>query len=122
MTSQSSSSASRKDLGERTAEFSDRVREWVRKMPRTLSSIEDMKQLVRSSGSVGANYIEANEAISRDDRIYRMKLCRKESKESEFWLRMLNISLPIPLEMERKSLMQEAHELMLIFNAIIRKY
>ena len=112
----------RKDLGVRTAEFAERVRHWVRKIPRTLSTIEDAKQLLRSSGSVGANYIEANEAFSKKDRAHKMKICRKEAKESTYWLRLLSGFVSGDLEKERLALCKESHELMLIFNAIINKY
>ena len=68
------------DLEERTFEFARRVRQFVKKLPRTICNIEDAKQLVRSSGSVGANYIEANEALGKKDFIMRAKISRKESK------------------------------------------
>ena len=56
----------------------------MKKLPKTLSNIEDSKQLTRSSGSIGANYIEANESWSKKDFQMRIKICRKESKESIF--------------------------------------
>jgi len=68
------------DLEERTFRFAQRVREFVKKLPKTLANIEDSVQLVKASGSVGANYIEANEAISTKDFAYLVKICRKESK------------------------------------------
>ena len=70
------------DLEERTYEFAKRCRDFVRKLVRHLSHIEYGKQLLRSSGSVAANYIEANEAVSRKDFSLRIKICRKEAKES----------------------------------------
>jgi four helix bundle protein len=70
---------------------------------------------------VGANYIEANEAISKKDFAYRIKICRKESKESRYWLRLIEVNGVLSLERERKGLIQEATELMKIFGSIIRK-
>ena len=72
------------DLEERTLQFAIDCRLFLKKLPKTISNIEDGKQLVKSSGSVGANYIEANEALSKKDFNYRIKISRKESKESVF--------------------------------------
>lgn len=78
------------DLEERTLRFSRRVREFVRTLPKTLANIEDSRQLINASGSVGANYIEANEALSKKDFLMRIKICRKEAKESRYWLRLID--------------------------------
>ena len=76
------------DLEERTARFAERCRDYVRNLPRTISNIEYGKQLVRSSGSQAANYIEANEALGKKDFQHRMRIARKEAKESCLWLRL----------------------------------
>ena len=78
------------DLEGRTFLFAQRTREFIKKLNKTIANIEDMRQLVRSSGSVGANYIEANEACSKKDFLLRIKYCRKEAKESRYWLRLLD--------------------------------
>jgi four helix bundle protein len=109
------------DLEDRTLEFARRVREFVRKLNRTLTNSEDAKQLIRSSGSVGANYIEANEALSKKDFVMRVKICRKEAKESRYWLRLIDIGCENGLEKEREVLETEARELTHIFGAIITK-
>jgi len=109
------------DLEERTFKFARDVRVFVKKLPKTLSNLEDIPQLVRSSGSVGANYIEANESISKKDFLHRIKICRKESKESKFWLSLIDANNEKVLEEERKRLIQESHELMMIFSSIMRK-
>jgi four helix bundle protein len=83
--------------------------------------VEDIKQVVRSSGSVAANYIEANEALSPKDFLHRIKICRKEAKESRLWLRLLDTHEVDNLEKQRADLRQESTELMNIFGAIIRK-
>jgi len=78
------------DLEVRTFEFAKNVRKFVKKLPKTLSNFEDAKQLIKSSGSIGANYIEAIEGLSDKDYLYRIKVCRKEAKESCFWLRLID--------------------------------
>ena len=109
------------DLEERTLAFAKRVRSLVKSMTKTVGNIEDGKQLVRSSGSMGANYIEANESLSKKDFLMRIKICRKESKETRYWLILLDIPNDQGLESERKVLIKEATELMLIFSSIMRK-
>lgn len=108
-------------MDERTFLFAQNVRMFVTQLPKTASNQEDIKQVVRSSGSVAANYIEANEALSKKDFILRMKICRKEAKESRLWLRLLNCGEHDQLGKKSLTLIQEATELMLIFNAIITK-
>lgn len=109
------------DLEDRTFQFSKRVRALIKLLPKSISNTEDGTQLTRASGSVGANYIEVNEAISTKDFLYRLKVCRKESKESRYWLRLIDSGENTFAETERSLLIKEAHELVLIFNAIIRK-
>ncbi len=77
------------DLEERTYLFARDCRLKVRELIRTISNIEDGKQLVRSSGSVAANYIEANEKLGVKDFKFRLKISRKEAKESVLWLKLL---------------------------------
>ena len=94
---------------------------FVSQLPRTLGNIEDGRQVIRSSGSVGANYREANEAISKKDFLLRIRICRKEAKESQYWLRLLNEHTSLILKSVGIELAQEAIELMMIFGAILRK-
>jgi len=109
------------DLEDRTVMFAHRVRTFIKKLPRTISNIEDSKQLIRASGSVGANYIEANESLSKKDFVMRIKICRKEAKESRYWLKLIDTQGNQALENEQKDLEQEALELTNIFGAILRK-
>jgi len=109
------------DLEERTFKFAKRVRAFVKKLKKTIANIEDGRQLVKASGSVGANYIEANEALSKKDFVMRIKICRKESKESAYWLKLVDTEVDSELERERHELIQEATELTSIFGAILRK-
>ena len=109
----------RYDLEERTFKFAKRINQYVNALSRSLSNIEIGKQLIRSAGSVGANYIEANESLSRKDFLMRIKICRKESKESRYWI---NLSETIESSKnEKENLMNEATELMKNFGAIIEK-
>lgn len=107
------------DLGERTLKFAKRVRNYVKNLPRTLAAVEDGRQLIKSSGSVGANYIEAEESLSRKDFIMRIKISRKEAKESIYWLKLSELK-----ECQRKEqeeLIKEAGELTKIFGSIVEK-
>src|SRR3990167_5817747 len=108
------------DLEDRTFKFAKDVRNFIKLLSKTISNIEDGKQVIRSSGSVGANYIEANESISRKDFFLRIKICRKEAKESKFWLLLIDISSNKELGGEQKRLVNEAIELMKNFSSIMR--
>lgn len=109
------------DLEDRTLIFARQVRFFVKKISKTIGNIEDGKQVTRSSGSVGANYIEANEALSKKDFLMRAKISRKEAKESRYWLILIDVGNNDELEKERQILIKEATELMMIFGSIIRK-
>ncbi len=106
------------DLEERTLEFAKRVRNFVQKLNKNIRNMEDGKQLIRSSGSVGANYIEANESLSKKDFVMRIKICRKEAKETEYWLKLISADSS---ETERMNLIRESTELRKIFGAILEK-
>src|SRR6058998_2620387 len=82
-----------RDLEERTFEFAQSVRAFVKQLPRTVSNTEDVRQLVRPSGSVAANWIEGDEALSKTDFLMRVKIRRKESKESRLFLRLVDTGL-----------------------------
>src|SRR5439155_27053088 len=82
-----------RDLENRTFEFAQSVRAFFKQLPRTVSNTEDVRQLVRASGSVAANWIEADEALSKKDFLMRLKICRKEAKESRFFSRLVDAGL-----------------------------
>lgn len=106
------------DLEERTYLFAKNVIEYVRNLPKGIACSEISKQLVRSAGSVGANYIEANESLSKKDFVMRVKIIKKEAKESQYWLKL---SDPDKAHKNEKiALMCECEELQKIFGAIIR--
>jgi len=97
------------DLEERTLKYAKMVRAFVKKLPKTTANIEDGKQLIKASGSVGANYIEANEALSKKDFIMR------------YWLKLVDTQEDSELERECVGLQEEATELMNIFGAILKR-
>ncbi len=106
------------DLEERTFKFSEAIRRLLGKLKMNMLNTDDIKQLIRSSGSVGANYIEANESLGKKDFSMRVKICRKEAKESIYWLKLIDFGI---LYSERDILIQECQELMRIFGAILEK-
>jgi four helix bundle protein len=110
-----------RDLEDRTLQFAESVRTFVKQLPRTISNTEDVRQLVRASGSVAANWIEADEALSKKDFLLRVKICRKEAKESRLFLRLVDTGLGRENGTERDALATEARELVLIFSKIISK-
>jgi four helix bundle protein len=109
------------DLEERTFQFAKSVCLFVKTLKRNESNIEYSKQVIKSSGSVGANYIEANEALSKRDLKMRIKISRKEAKASAYWLRLIMETNEDEYEGKGLSLMQEADELKKIFSAILLK-
>ena len=109
------------DLEERTFQFAKNVRLFVKTLPKSIATIEDGKQLIRSSGSVGANYIEANESLGKKDFLMRLKISRKEAKESVYWLRLINETNNLTKADDVQKLIQEANELKKIFSSILEK-
>jgi len=109
------------DLEERTFAFAKAVRAFAKTLPRTIANAEDIKQLIRSSGSVGANYREANEALSKKDFSMRIRLSRKEAKESCYWLRLIQDTNTLPNAGEADRLLREADELTKILSSIAAK-
>jgi four helix bundle protein len=117
----SSNNKSVYDLEKRTFLFAKNVRSVLKGLKKDFYNQDDIKQLIRSSGSVGANYIEANESLSKKDFVHRVKISRKEAKESIYWIRLL---LAFSDNDENKSLEilnQEATELKKILSSIIDK-
>src|SRR5881397_2040283 len=108
-----------RDLEDRTFQFAESVRAFVKQLPRTVSNTEDVRQLVRASGSVAANWIEADEALSKKDFLMRVKICRKE--ESRLFLRLDDTGLSKNSLAAGETLASEARELTLIFSSIISK-
>ena len=110
-----------RDLEERTFQFAQSIRAFVKQLPKTIGNAEDVRQLVRASGSVAANWIEADKALSKKDFLMRVKICRKEAKESRLFLRLLDAGLTKSTLSARDQLAVEARELTVIFSSIISK-
>jgi len=108
-------------LEERCYLFGKNVRQFCRNLKMDIPNIEDIKQLVRASGSVGANYIEANENVGAGDLKYRLKVARKEVKESIHFLGLIEVFNNEVLVKERTELISEAGQLRKILSAIINK-
>lgn len=107
------------NLESRTLEFAKNVRIFTKKIRKTINNIDDIKQVIRSSGSVGANYIEANDSLSKKDLIMRLKISKKEAKETTYWLNILDIEPD--LFKERDLLIKESREIMNILGSILIK-
>lgn len=108
------------DLEERTAQFGEAIVRFAKKIPRGPGNNRLIDQVVGCGTSVGANYCEANEGLSRKDFHCIIGRCRKEAKETKFFLRMITASEP-SLEAEARQLFVEAKELHLIFCSMFRK-
>ena len=107
------------DLGDRTLKFTKQVIAYVNELPRSIPNLEIGKQLVKSAASIGANYIEAEESLSKKDFAMRIKIARKEAKETKYWL---NLGEPKEEQVKQKEiLIQESTELMKIFGSIVEK-
>jgi len=109
------------DLEERTFQFAKKTTFYLKDLPKTIPNLEYSKQVIGSSGSVGANYIEANEALSKKDFAMRIKICRKEAKESAYWLRLIVETNDEKWKQEGQKLLKEALELKKIFSSILTK-
>jgi len=109
------------NLEERTLQFAIAVRNFTKKLPRQIENNAFIKQLIRSSASTGANYIEANESLGDKDKKMKIRICKKESKESRYFCRLVETDGSSEQERERWSLVNESTELMNIFGAILKK-
>lgn len=120
MSGSSSSDERSFDLEERTARFGEAVIAFCKTISRSLITDPLIGQLVRSSTSIGANYCEANESVSKKEFRHKIAFCKKEARETKHWLRMLAAAEDSKRDEARK-LWIEAKELLLIFAAIYRK-
>jgi len=108
------------DLEERTARFGEQVIRFCKTIPFTPITEPLIRQIIRSGTSVGANYCEADDAVSGKEFRQKIGTCKKESRETKHWLRMLAVAVEDRAE-EARILWREANELMLIFATIFRK-
>lgn len=108
------------DLVERTAKFGEEIILFVKELPENSVNRPLISQFIRSATSIGANYMEADCAESKKDFQHKIGICKKESKETQHWLRMISTANPEKVE-QCRVFWKEAHELTLIFSAIINK-
>ena len=108
------------ELENRYLEYAVNVRLMVRQLPKNIANNEDLKQVIRSSGSIGANYIEANESLGDKDKLFRLRISRKEAKETVYWLTILE-KTNREFETNIQKMIKEAQELKKIFSTIIIK-
>lgn len=109
------------DLEQRTEDFSLGVRGFCRKLKLDVITRVYVSQVIRSSSSIASNYIEANDNLGKNDLKMRIRICKKESKETRLWLKHVETEKDSELDIKRVGLLKEAEELMLIFAAILRK-
>lgn len=108
------------DLEQRTLEFSQQIKQYVLSLPRNVANLENGRQLIRSAGSVGANYIEANDALGQRDFLMRIRIARKEAKEARYWLELTDCASG--QADIRENLINEATELIKILSAVLVRY
>ncbi len=110
---------SKYDLEERTGEFGKNVIIFIKSIKKDEINKSLINQIIRSATSVGANYMEADGAESGRDFKHKIAICKKEAKETKHWFHMIAVATPEKSE-ECRILWKEAHELTLIFSAILR--
>ena len=108
------------DLEERTLEFAKNILRLCAQLPQNAISRELISQLIRAGGSVGANYREANDSLSKKDFYYRIRITRREAKEAYYWLELLHEATP-EFQKTINQLLTEALELKKIFSSIADK-
>jgi four helix bundle protein len=108
------------NLDERTLKFAKEIINLCKTLPKNAVNFELIRQLVRAGTSIGANYSEANDALSKKDFIYRMRISRKEAKETQYWLSLIDEANP-EFKKYLEPFLQESTELIKIFSSIIEK-
>ena len=108
------------DLEDRTTRFGEEIIKFAKKIPQNAITLPIINQLIKAGTAIGANYCEADGAESKRDFRHKIGICKKESKETKYWLKMVIIAVP-SLKNEAGKLWQEAQELTLIFSAIVKR-
>jgi four helix bundle protein len=108
------------DLETRTLEFSKRIVDLIKQLPKNIANLELSSQIIRSAGSIGANYREANDALGKKDFIMRLRISRKEAKETQYWLQLI-LHGNNELEESINPLLDESSQLIKILSTIINK-
>jgi four helix bundle protein len=110
-----------KELEDRFLGFAKRVRDFCRSIKWDTINVQYIKQLIRSSSSIGANYIEASDDLGKQDEIMKIRISRREAKESVYWLNLITTSESKELEEERCRLIDECHQIQKILSSILIK-
>jgi four helix bundle protein len=108
------------NLEDRTLEFAKQVVDLIKELPRNIANLELSSQVIRSAGSVGANYREANDSLGKKDFAMRLKISRKEAKETYYWLQLVSHSNS-SLKESIDPLLDECSQLIKILSTIINK-
>ena len=108
------------DLEERTFQLAKSISLFIKSLPKTIANVEYSRQVIRSSSSVGANYIEANESLGKKDFVMHLRISRKEAKESIYWLRLILETNDENIAVECKKLIQEATEIKRFFQRSLK--
>ncbi|PIU99332.1 four helix bundle protein [Candidatus Wolfebacteria bacterium CG03_land_8_20_14_0_80_36_15] len=121
MSNEAQNSKSKKyDLEERTARFGEGIIEFAKDLPKNVINLPLISQLIRAATSIGANYMEADGAESKRDFEHKIAICKKESKETKHWLRMV-AKANLDKSNECRKFWQEAQEFTLIFSSILKR-
>ena len=110
------------DVEERTFQFARDVRIFCKSLSQIEVNIEDSRQIIRSSGSIGANYIESRESLGKKDKLMRLRISRKEAKECAYFLRLMEVSNDRDVRLVAETLRKEAIEIKNILSSLIIKY
>ena len=108
------------DLEERTFQLAKSISLFIKSLPKTIANVEYSRQVIRSSSSIGANYIEANESLGKKDFVMHLRISRKEAKESIYWLRLILETNDENIAVECKKLIQEATEIKRFFQRSLK--
>lgn len=109
------------DLENHTLTFAQAVRTFVRALPMTVANVEDIKELVRHSGAVGATYIGANGSANKRDFLIGLKKCANDAKVSQYYLRLIDTQGVADLDNQRHKLIAAAEELSKVFSTLMQK-
>ena len=109
------------ELENRFQKFAEGTRDFCRQVKWDVINLEYIKQLIRSSGSVGANYLEASDSLGTADEKMKLKIARREAKESMHWLSLILVYESQHLENHRSALLNEAEQIRKILSTIITK-
>ncbi len=107
-------------VAQHTVKFAQAVRDFGKRLPVTVANVEDIKELFKASGAIGASFIQAHEASSKHDFLTHLKMCSRESSSTNYWLQLVDTMGDQALEHQRNVLMQVSEELHQVFLTMIQ--